>query len=97
MNGWVKTQHADNLRAAIDARNSAAAQKAVEVMRRDGKTDSDIKSSLSKYKQLYIDAVNRKDMATANRIKNMLIGLGLKGKRGGALYTEQTFEDWLKK
>ena len=96
MSGWVIDQHADNLRAAVDKYNSKAALKAVDVMRKDGKTDSQIKSSLSKYKQLYIDAVNRRDTATANKIKNLLKGLGLKGKNGKSLYTDEHFAEWLK-
>lgn len=96
MDGWVKSQHADNLRSAVDKYDSAAASKAVAVMRKDGKTDSEIKSSLSKYKQLYIDAVNARDTKTANKIKSMLKGLGLKGKNGDSLYTDKHFEDWLK-
>ena len=97
MEQWVKDQHADNLRTAVDSYNSKAAQKAVQVMRKDGKTDSEIKQSLKKYKQLYMDAMNRRDTATANKIKNLLISLGLKGKNGKPLYDEETFSEWMKK
>ena len=96
MDGWVKTQHANNLRNAVDQNNQKAAANAVKVMRADGKTDSEIKSSLSKYKQLYIDAVNARDTKTANQIKTMLKSLGLKGKNGDSLYTDKHFADWLK-
>lgn len=96
MDDWVRDQHADNLRAAVDGNNKTAALKAVTVMRRDGKTDSQIKSSLNKYKQLYIDAMKKGDRLTANRIKGILLSLGLKGKNGKSLYTEETFADWLK-
>lgn len=96
MDGWVRDQHADNLRTAVDGNNKTAALQAVTVMRRDGKTDSQIKSSLSKYKQLYIDAMKNGDRAGANRIKSLLMSLGLKGKNGKSLYDEDTFTDWLK-
>lgn len=96
MSGWVMDQHADNLREAVDKYDSSAARRAVTVMRKDGKTDNQIKSSLSKYKQLYIDAVNREDTETANKIKNMLKGLELKGKTGDLLYTDEHFAKWLK-
>ena len=96
MEQWVKDQHSENLRTAVDSYNSKAAQKAVQVMRKDGKTDSEIKQSLKKYKQLYMDAMNRRDTATANKIKNLLISLGLKGKNGKPLYDEETFAEWEK-
>lgn len=97
MEQWVKDQHSANLRTAVDSYDSAAATKAVQAMRKDGKTDSQIKSSLQKYKQLYIDAMNRKDTIAANKIKRLLIGLGLKGKNGDPLYDEETFIEWMKK
>ena len=97
MEQWVKDQHSANLRTAVDSYDSAAAAKAVQAMRKDGKTDSQIKSSLQKYKQLYIDAMNRKDTITANKIKRLLIGLGLKGKNGDPFYDEETFIEWMKK
>lgn len=94
---WVKDQHGVDLRSAIDAGNSTAALKVVNKMRKnDGKTDSEIKRSLDKYKQLYIDAVNAHDTKTANQIKTMLKSLGLKGKNGDSLYTDKHFADWLK-
>ena len=96
MDRWVRDQHSENLRTAIDSYNRTAALKAVTIMRKDGKTDSEIKSSLNKYKQLYIDAVARGDKVTANKIKNMLMSLGLVGKNGKSLYTDKHFEDWLK-
>ena len=95
MEGWVKSKHSDELKTAVAGYDVNAAKKAVAVMRRDGKTDSEIKSSLSSYKQLYIDAVRAGDTATATKIKQTLISLGLKGKNGKALYTNQTFIDWL--
>ena len=96
MHGWVKTQHSDALKTAVQAYNLTDALKAVEVMRGDGKTDSEIKSSLSSYKQIYIDAVRAGDSETALKIQRTLMGLGLKGKTGKALYTSQTFTDWLR-
>ena len=93
---WEQEQHADDLRLAIDAYNSVSAAKAVDVMRADGKSDSDIKGSLGKYRQMYIDAVRNKDSRTANKIKSLLLGLGLMGKNGKPLYTEETFADWVK-
>lgn len=96
MTGWVKDAHAEQLREAVDSYNSGNAAKAVAKMRADGKTDSQIKSSLSKYKQLYIDAIKRNDKVTANKIKRMLQSLGLKGTKGKDLYSDSVFEDWLK-
>ena len=96
MTGWVRDAHADQLREAVDGYNSGKAATAVAKMRADGKTDSQIKSSLSKYKQLYIDAIKRNDKVTANKIKRMLQSLGLKGTKGQDLYSDSVFEDWLK-
>ena len=94
---WVKDQHGVDLRSAIDAGDSTAALKMVQKMRKnDGKTDSVIKRSLDKYKQLYIDAVNARDTRTANQIKTMLKSLGLKDKDGDSLYTDKHLADWLK-
>ena len=96
MDSWVKEQHSANLKAAVLQNDSAAARSAVAVMRADGKTDSQIKSSLSSFKEEYIAAVQAGDNETANAIRAMLMSLGLKGKNGNALYTTQTFVDWLR-
>ena len=93
---WVNEAHGEDLREAVDSYNSRAAIKAVETMRKDGKTDSQIKSALSKYKQIYIDAVKSGNRNKSGKIKEMLIGLGLKGKNGKPLYSDATFEEWLK-
>jgi len=94
---WIVEQHRVDLRSAVDANDSAAAKKAVADLRKAGKTDSSIKGSLDKYKQLYIDAMKAGDRQTAQKIKKMLMGLGLTGTKGKPLYTEDTFAEWLKK
>ena len=96
MEGWVKDAHSEQLREAVDSYNSGNASKAVAKMRADGKSDSQIRSSLSKYKQIYINAVKRGDKVTANKIKRMLQSLGLKSTKGKDLYSDSVFEDWLK-
>lgn len=94
---WIVEQHRVDLRSAVDAYDSAAAKKAIAELRKAGKTDSNIKGSLDKYKQLYIDTMNAGDGQTAQKIKKMLMGLGLTGTKGKPLYTEDTFEGWMKK
>lgn len=96
MTDWVRDAHADQLREAVDGYNSGKAATAVAKMRADGKTDSQIKSSLKKYQQLYIDAIKRNDKVTANKIKRMLQSLGLKSTKGKDLYSDSVFEEWLK-
>lgn len=96
LDGWVSDKRGEDLRAAVDAYDVSAAGKVVQKLRKEGATDSTIKSRLSSYKQKYIDAVNRKDTVAANKIKRTLIGLGLMSKKGEPLYKEETFADWLK-
>ena len=96
MYGWVTDSYADDLRAGVDAYDPVVAKRAVAELRGRGLDDSSIKGKLTKYRQLYIDAVKSGDAQKAKDIKKMLMGLGLKGKNGKALYTNETFEDWLK-
>lgn len=97
MEKWVRDAHGDQLREAIDNNNATAAAKMVNKMRTaDKKSDSDINSSLSKYKSQYIQAMKKGDKLTANKIKRLLQGLGLRGKNGKDLYADSVFEDWLK-
>jgi hypothetical protein len=96
LDGWVSDKRGEDLRAAVDAYDVSAAGKVVQKLRKEGATDSTIKSRLSSYKQKYIDAMKRKDTVTANKIKRTLIGLNLKNKKGEPLYSEETFADWLK-
>ena len=93
---WVKDKHSEDLRGAVNANNATAAKKAVERCRKDGRDDSNIKSSLSGFKEKYLEAKQRGDTRAAGQIKAMLKGLGLKGKNGKPLYTDETFRDWEK-
>jgi len=96
MDSWVADQHSANLRSAAERYDSTAARRAIAVMRRDGKTDSQIKNSLSSFKEQYVTAVKSRDTRTVNKMKTFLKGLGLKGKNGDPLYDDQTFADWMK-
>lgn len=93
---WVKDKHSEDLRGAVDANNATAAKNAVDRCRKDGRDDSSIKSSLNGFKEKYLEAKKRGDSRTASQIKAMLKALGLKGKSGKPLYTDETFRDWEK-
>lgn len=92
---WRTDDHSARLREAVDARDSKAAKEAVARCRKDGRDDSSIKSSLSAYKAAYIEAYRAGDRTTANEIRRMLKGLGLKSRKGDALYADETFAEWL--
>ncbi len=93
---WVKEKHSEDLRGAVEAGNAAAAKNAVDRCRKDGRDDSGIKSSLGGFKEKYLDAMKRGNTRAAGQIKTMLKGLGLKGKSGKPLYTDDTFREWEK-
>jgi len=95
MDKWVTDSYADDLRTAVDANSIGNAKNVMAKLRARGLDDYDIKDKLSKYRQLYIDAMKRGDRATANNIKRTLMGLGLKYKDGGPMYTESTFTGWM--
>lgn len=93
---WKAEKSSDNLKNAVDQYDGKKAKTAVAELRKSGKTDAQIKSSLSQYKEMYIYAVRSGDRQTAQKIKGMLMGLGLKGKNGKPLYTDDTFANWVK-
>jgi len=95
MDKWVTDSYADDLRTAVDANSIGNAKNVMAKLRARGLDDYDINYKLSKYRQLYIDAMKRGDRATANNIKRTLMGLGLKYKDGGPMYTESTFTGWM--
>ena len=97
METWVTDSYRDDLRTSIDAFNTTSAKKVVSKLRSYGVEDKSIQGSLSKYKQQYIDAYRRGDRVTASKIKSTLMGLGLKyADSGNPMYTDATFEKWLK-
>lgn len=96
MDKWLTDSYADDLRTAVDAYSTGNAKNVIAKLRARGLDDYDIKDKLSKYRQLYIDAMKRGDRATANRIKSTLMGLGLKYKSGDPMYTDSTFSGWMK-
>lgn len=96
MDKWVTDSYADDLRTAVDASNTANAKNIMAKLRARGLDDYDIKDKLSKYRQLYIDAMKSGDRTKANQIKRTLMGLGLKYKDGGPMYTDSTFTGWMK-
>lgn len=93
---WKAEKRTDDLKNAVGQYDGQKAKTAVAELRKSGKTDAQIKSSLSQYKEMYISAIRSGDRQTAQRIKEMLMGLGLKGKDGKPLYTDNTFAYWVK-
>jgi hypothetical protein len=92
---WRMDMNADDLRTEVRTGDKAKASKTVQKMRDEGLSDSDIKARLSPFKAEYISMVDSGDRQGAENLKRMLIGLGLEGKNGNKLYTEETFEKWL--
>lgn len=96
MDKWLTDSYADDLRTAVDAYSTGNAKNVIAKLRARGLDDYDIKDKLSKYRQMYIDAMKRGDRTTANRIKSTLMSLGLKYKSGDPMYTDSTFSGWMK-
>lgn len=91
---WRMDMNADDLRTEVKTGDKAKASKTVQKMRDEGLSDSDIKARLSPFKAEYISMVDSGDRQGAENLKRMLIGLGLEGKNGKDLYTDETFEAW---
>lgn len=92
-NTYVGVYDSADFASVVETKNARDAQKVIEDLRKQGKDDSSIKSSITNYaKDLYKQLMNgtARDKQEAQKLKEMLLRLDLKNK-----YTEKAIEKWL--
>jgi hypothetical protein len=85
------------MKKAVEAGEADEAREYVDQLIESGATTSGIVSSLnSRFKALYVEYMRSGKRTEANRLQDLLQGLGLYWKDGKTnYYRDKVFEDWL--
>ena len=92
-NGYAGTYDNTDLKIAVENGSGADAREIIADLRKQGKSDTSIKSTLTSYfKPLYKQLMNgtASDKQAARKLKQTLMSLDLKNK-----YTEEAIKEWM--
>lgn len=93
--GWVTEGHQESLRNAAEAMDVRALKAAMNKLKKDGKTDQSMKSSIEGVmKKQYTEAKTAGDRGQMEKIVRFLTGLELKNAKGEKYFTREKIEAW---
>lgn len=93
--GWVTEGHQENLRTAAEAMDVRALKAAMTKLKKDGKTDQSMKSSIEGVlKKQYLAAKEAGDRGQMEKIIRFLTGLDLKNAKGEKYFTREKIQAW---
>lgn len=93
--GWVTEGHQESLRNAAEAMDVRALKAAMTKLKKDGKTDQSMKSSIEGVmKKQYTAAKTAGDRGQMEKIVRFLTGLELKNAKGEKYFTREKIEAW---
>lgn len=93
--GWVTEGHQESLRNAAEAMDVRALKAAMNKLKKDGKTDQSMKSSIEGVmKKQYTAAKTAGDRGQMEKIVRFLTGLELKNAKGEKYFTREKIEAW---
>lgn len=93
--GWVTEGHQESLRTAAEAMDVRALKAAVTKLKKDGKTDQSMKSSIEGVlKKQYLAAKEAGDRGQMEKIIRFLTGLDLKNAKGEKYFTRKKIQAW---
>lgn len=93
--GWVTEGHQESLRNAAEAMDVRALKAAMNKLKKDGKTDQSMKSSIEGVmKKQYTEAKTEGDRGQMEKIVRFLTGLELKNAKGEKYFTREKIEAW---
>ena len=93
--GWVTEGHQESLRTAAEAMDVRALKAAMTKLKKDGKTDQSMKSSIEGVlKKQYLAAKEAGDRGQMEKIIRFLTGLNLKNAKGEKYFTREKIQAW---
>lgn len=93
--GWVTEGHQESLRTAAEAMDVRALKAAMTKLKKDGKTDQSMKSSIEGVlKKQYLAAKEAGDRGQMEKIIRFLTGLDLKNAKGEKYFTREKIQAW---
>lgn len=93
--GWVTEGHQESLRTAAEAMDVRALKAAMTKLKKDGKTDQSMKSSIEGVlKKQYLAAKEAGDRGQMEKIIRFLTGLELKNAKGEKYFTREKIQAW---
>ena len=93
--GWVTEGHQESLRTAAEAMDVRALKAAMTKLKKDGKTDQSMKSSIEGVlKKQYLAAKEAGDRGQMEKIIRFLTGLDLKNAKGEKYFTRKKIQAW---
>lgn len=93
--GWVTEGHQESLRTAAEAMDVRALKAAMTKLKKDGKTDQSMKSSIEGVlKKKYLAAKDASDRGQMEKIIRFLTGLDLKNAKGEKYFTREKIQAW---
>nr|DAR46956.1 MAG TPA: PolyVal ADP-Ribosyltransferase [Caudoviricetes sp.] len=93
--GWVTEGHQESLRTAAEAMDVRALKAAMTKLKKDGKTDQSMKSSIEGVlKKQYTAAKEAGDRGQMEKIIRFLTGLDLKNAKGEKYFTREKIQAW---
>ena len=93
--GWVTEGHQESLRTAAEAMDVRALKAAMTQLKKDGKTDQSMKSSIEGVlKKQYLAAKEAGDRGQMEKIIRFLTGLELKNAKGEKYFTREKIQAW---
>lgn len=93
--GWVTEGHQESLRTAAEAMDVRALKAAMTKLKKDGKTDQSMKSSIEGVlKKQYLAAKDAGDRGQMEKIIRFLTGLDLKNAKGEKYFTREKIQAW---
>ena len=95
--GWIKDGRYEGMKEAVEAGNTDEARAYVDRLIENGADVSDVVSSLnSRFRSLYIEYMRSGKRTQANRLREVLQGLGLYWKDGRTNYfRDEKLKEWL--
>lgn len=93
--GWVTEGHQESLRTAAEAMDVRTLKAAMTKLKKDGKTDQSMKSSIEGVlKKQYLAAKEAGDRGQMEKIIRFLTGLDLKNAKGEKYFTREKIQAW---
>lgn len=93
--GWVTEGHQESLRTAAETMDVRALKAAMTKLKKDGKTDQSMKSSIEGVlKKQYLAAKEAGDRGQMEKIIRFLTGLDLKNAKGEKYFTREKIQAW---